>query len=233
MRLKLYVLLAAFSVILLMASVLYGPKDKTTFTMIQAATIVKLPAPRLKSEVSVEEALQKRRSVREFRKEPLPLSAVAQLLWAAQGITDEEGKRTAPSAGALYPLEIYLVCGEVEGLPAGVYHYQPKEHALALVRDGDKRKRLSAAAGLQSAVYKGAAVLTIAADYKRTTAKYHDRGKQYVHMEAGHASQNVYLQATALNIHTVAMGAFSDTLVKMILSLPANEQPLYLMPLGY
>lgn len=195
-------------------------------------TDIKLPPPRLKSGTSVEEALKKRRSARSFKKDPLTLPTVAQLLWAAQGVTNAEGKRTAPSAGALYPLELYLICGAVESLPAGVYHYRPETHTLELVEKGDKRKALYAAAGLQSAILGSVAVLAITANYQRTTVKYGERGFRYVHMEAGHAAENVYLQAVALNVGTVVIGAFSDRQVQQVLSLPGREQPLYLMPLG-
>lgn len=195
-------------------------------------TDIKLPRPRLKSEISIEEALHKRRSVRDFKKETLPLATIAQLLWAAQGITGNEGLRTAPSAGALYPLEVYLVSGAVEELPAGVYHYNPSGHRLKRVATGDKRKLLAAATGGQSAVSQGAAALVFTAVYERTSGKYGERATRYVHMEAGHAAQNVYLQAAALTTGTVVIGAFSDLLVKQVLSLPRGEEPLYLMPVG-
>lgn len=212
----------------------HGPKNKKATSVITATTTteIKLPRPRLRSETSLEETLVQRRSVREFSKEPLSLSAIAQLLWAAQGITDKEGKRTAPSAGALYPLEVYAVSHAVDGLPSGVYHYQPSSHALELVVSGDKRRPLAIAGGMQGAVNDGAAVLVIAAEYKRTSKKYGERAGRYVHLEAGHAAQNVYLQATALNLKTVAVGAFNDLLVRQVLSLPDNQQPLYLMPVG-
>lgn len=210
-----------------------GPRNIKGSPMITVATTeIKLPRPRLRSETSLEEALVKRRSVREFSKEPLSLAAIGQLLWAAQGITDKEGKRTAPSAGALYPLEVYLVCHAVENVAAGVYQYRPSAHTLEPVTLGDKRRLLAAAAGMQSSVNQGAAILVIAADYTRTSKKYGDRATRYVHMEAGHAAQNVCLQATALNLGTVVVGAFNDLLVRQVLSLPDHEQPLYLMPVG-
>jgi SagB-type dehydrogenase family enzyme len=195
--------------------------------------IISLPEPAYKSGTSVEEALLKRRSVRDYKKEPLQLKEISQLLWAAQGITSaEEGGRTAPSAGALYPLELYVVIGNINTLTPGVYHYRPPDHSLERIADGDKRKLLSAAALMQGAVNKNACVIVIAADYKRTTGKYFERGKRYVHMEAGHAAQNIYLQAVSLNIGTVVIGAFTDSLVKQIIHLPKNEEPLYLMPVG-
>lgn len=194
---------------------------------------IELPPPRSDSETSVEEALFKRRSVRDYQPISLTLAEVSQLLWAAQGISEKrQGLRTAPSAGALYPLEIYLVSGKVEGLPAGVYHYQPEEHQLLKITEGDKREALCRAALYQKQIKEGAIVIVFSAIYERTTAKYGERGIRYVHMEAGHAAQNVYLQAVSLNLHTVAVGAFHDKEVKKVLGLEEKEHPLYLLPVG-
>ena len=195
--------------------------------------IIKLPKPRLSSTVSVEEALLKRRSIRNFKKEPLTLSEVSQLLWSAQGITEESmGLRTAPSAGALYPIEIYIVVGNVINLPPGIYKYNPKNHELVLIMKGDKRKELAISALGQKWIEEGAIVIVISAVYERTTSKYGERGIRYVHMEAGHVSQNIYLQAVALNLGTVAVGAFYDEEVKKLINMQKNENPLYLMPVG-
>ena len=204
----------------------------TDANSINVQSIIKLPQPVYNSATSLEEALLKRRSVREFKKEPVELKEISQLLWAAQGITSEEGGRTAPSAGALYPLEIYIVCGNVKDIVPGVYHYLPAEHTIELIEEGDKRKLLYAAALLQGAISRAAAIIVIAADYDRTTVKYFERGKKYVHIEAGHVSQNIYLQAASLKLGTVAMGAFTDSLVRRVIHLPKNEDPLYLMPVG-
>lgn len=198
----------------------------------KALETIKLPPPRHTGVISVEEALFKRRSIREFKKGSLRLSDVSQLLWAAQGISGNQGKRTAPSAGALYPLEVYILCADVESISDGIYHYQPTTHSIRTIDRGDKRRLLAAAALMQSAISNGSAVLVMAAKYQRTTAKYGERGKRYVHMEAGHAAQNVYLQAAALGLNTVTIGAFSDNLVKRVMRLPQDEVPLYLMPLG-
>jgi SagB-type dehydrogenase family enzyme len=194
--------------------------------------VIRLPEPRRQSNVSVESALQKRRSVREYRDEPLTLSDLSQLLWAAQGFTGPGGARTVPSAGALYPLEVYLVAGRVNDLASGIYRYRPQHHELVRVAEGDKRASLAAAALDQDCVRNGAVTLVLAAVYERVTKKYGQRGVMYAHMEAGHASQNVYLQAVALNLGTVAVGAFEDEPVKKLLTLPADEQPLYLLPVG-
>ncbi|MEN3202715.1 MAG: SagB/ThcOx family dehydrogenase [Atribacterota bacterium] len=194
---------------------------------------IPLPPPRLQSEVSVEEALFKRRSCRSFTPSPLSLQEAGQLLWAAQGVTDRaSGFRTAPSAGALYPLELYLVAGQVEGLSPGVYRYLPEEHALYEVLSGDRREELFRVALFQQWIREAPVVLVLTAIYERTTRKYGERGIRYVHMEAGHAAQNVYLQAEALGLGAVVVGAFEDSGVQRILELPANERPLYLMPVG-
>lgn len=193
---------------------------------------LKLPEPRYDSEVSVEEALLKRRSVREYAGGYLTLQEVSQLLWAAQGITDPRGLRTAPSAGALYPLEVYLVVGDVENLTQGVYKYKPNGHEILKVLDDDKRVELAGAASGQASVREAAIDIVITAVYERTTARYGERGIRYVHLEVGHAAQNICLQATALNLGLVTVGSFSDDQVKDVLNLPENEQPLYIIPVG-
>jgi SagB-type dehydrogenase family enzyme len=194
--------------------------------------IIKLPKPEYRSATSVEEALLKRRSVRAYSDKPMTLSQVSQLLWAAQGITGESGFRTAPSAGALYPLELYIVAGHVDDLPAGTYKYNPHGHELSRIAGGDERARLCNAALGQPAVRKAAAVIVIAAVYGRTTAKYGERGIRYVHIEAGHAAENVYLQAVSLDLGTVVIGAFHDEAVKKAVGLPRNEEPVCIMPVG-
>lgn len=191
-----------------------------------------LPEPRYDSDISVEEALLKRRSVRNYTGGALTMQEVSQLLWAVQGITDPSGKRTAPSAGALYPLEVYLVVGSVEDMDKGVYQYKPHQHELVKVLDGEQREALARAALDQPSVKQGAVDIIITAVYERTTKKYSDRGIRYVHMEAGHAAQNVYLQAVAMNLGTVVIGAFYDNQVKEILNLPDDAEPLYIMPVG-
>jgi SagB-type dehydrogenase family enzyme len=187
----------------------------------------------LQGDVSVQAALHARRSVRDFSDEPLTLDDVAQLLWSAQGITDPDGGRAAPSAGGLNPLEIYLVVGAVTGLPPGVYRYVPTRHELARTADGDRRSALARAALRQDWVKAAPAILVVAAVYPRTTDKYGDRGRKYVHMDVGHAAQNVYLQAVALDLCTTFVGAFHDNQIKQVLELPAAEHPLGLMPVGH
>ena len=194
--------------------------------------VIKLPEPQHDNEVSIEQSMLQRRSIRSYTGEPLTLGEVSQLLWAAQGITDARGHRTAPSAGALYPLEVYLVVGDVENLAPGVYEYEPKEHELVLLMDGDKRRELASAALGQSSVATGAVDVVITAVYKRTTVKYGERGIRYIHIEVGHAAQNLVLQATAMKLGAVTVGAFSDEGVADVLNLPADETPLYIIPVG-
>ncbi|MGB9857319.1 MAG: SagB/ThcOx family dehydrogenase [Dictyoglomaceae bacterium] len=195
--------------------------------------IVKLPEPRYKSNVSIEEALLKRRSIRNYKNEPLTLFEISQILWSAQGITDKKmGFRTTPSAGALYPLEIYVVAGKVKDLEAGVYKYRPETHDIILVLKGDKRKELYNASLRQEWVRDAPLIIVISAIFERTTVKYGERGIRYVYMEAGHCAQNIYLQCVSLNLGTVSVGAFHDEEVKKILNLERKEFPLYLMPVG-
>lgn len=212
-----------------MASAL-NTKHKTTVQ--HESEIIRLPEPTYDSKISIEKALLKRRSVRDYKDEPLTLAEVAQLLWAAQGVTDPRGFRTAPSAGALYPLELYVVAGNVKNLPNGIYRYRPHSHELLRVAQGDKRTELCHAALGQSSVKDAAAMIVFSGVYERTTGKYGARGIRYVHIEVGHSAQNVYLQAVSLNLGTVVIGAFYDDAVKRILSMPAREQPFCIMPIG-
>ncbi len=188
---------------------------------------VPLPTPRSQGPLSLEETLARRRSVREFADTPLTLAELGQLLWAAQGLTHEAGLRTAPSAGALYPLEVYVVMRE------GVYRYDPARHRLIVHARGDARPALHAAALSQDAVRRAPATIVIAAVYARTARKYgEERAPRYVHLEAGHAAQNVLLQAVALGLGAVPIGAFYDDEVARVLALPAEYAPLYLIPVG-
>jgi SagB-type dehydrogenase family enzyme len=193
---------------------------------------ISLPEPAHDGQTSIESALLKRQSVRQYAPDPLTLAEVSQLLWAAQGINRPGGYRTAPSAGALYPLELYLVSGQVDQLPSGVYRYHPENHNLEQLMLGDFRLELSRAALNQEFIQDAPAVILISAVYQRTTGKYGERGIQYVHMEVGSAAENIYLQAVSLNLGTVFVGAFHDDQVKELLRLDAQEQPLCLLPVG-
>lgn len=199
----------------------------------QTAQKIDLPEPDRTGRMAVEQALVQRRSTRTYADEAVTLEEVSQLLWAAQGITHPDGYRTAPSAGALYPLEVYLTGGQVEDLSAGVYRYSPHDHALVVADSADRRAALADAALDQEWIEEGAVALVIAAVYGRTTQKYGERGRRYAHVEVGTAAQNVYLQATALNLETVFVGAFADRKVKEALDLPETHQPLGVMPVGH
>ncbi len=195
-------------------------------------TVLQLPPPRLDGVASLEKALHLRRSIRRFSTEPLKLSDIAQILWAAQGVTAPNGRRTSPSAGALYPLEIYLISGQLPEMDAGIYRYHPDGHILARLFPGDLRKKLAQAGLHQNAIAKAPATIAIFAVYDRTTIKYGDRGIRYVHMEAGHTAQNICLQAVALGLGSVAIGAFHDEEVQRVIGTEPNQQPLYLIPIG-
>jgi SagB-type dehydrogenase family enzyme len=186
-----------------------------------------LPPPSLVGEKSLEEVIASRRSMREFTDQALSWSYISQLLWSAQGMTDPAGLRTAPSAGALYPLEIYVA------LPDGAYHYLPPGHAVEPVSAGDLREDLWQAGRRQDALRQAVAIFVIAAVYERTEAKYGERAERYVHLEAGHAAQNMLLQAVALELGAVPIGAFYDEQVQAALGLPADQRPLYLIPVGH
>jgi len=189
---------------------------------------IKLPQVKIKGNVSVEETLNKRRSVREFKKDNLSLEQLSQLLWAAQGITEKRrGFRTAPSAGALYPMEIYLLN------PDGLYRYIPASHSLEDVDQKDLRRSLSEAALLQNSVVQAQVDFVICAVYDRITVRYGERGIRYAHIEAGHIAQNIHLQAVALGLGSVPIGAFDDGAVKKLLNLPKGCEPLYIIPVGY
>ena len=196
------------------------------------AGLTELPKPETKGEFAVQAALARRRSMRDFASGALTTAELGQLLWAAQGVTSPDGKRAAPSAGALYPLEVYAAAGKVDGLEAGVYRYQPESHALQQTGTRDVRQELAAAALHQDWVADAPVVLVLAAVYVRTTGKYGDRGIRYVHIEIGHAAQNVYLQAEALDLATVMVGAFRDDRVAEVLGLPSDHEPLAILPVG-
>jgi len=200
--------------------------------MAKSPEFISLPEPARSGETSLESLLQQRRSVREYQEAAIDLAAIGQLLWAAQGITDSRGFRTAPSAGALYPLELYVVAGNVDGLSPGVYHYHPEHHQLQQTEDGEQRHLLARAALGQPWVKAAAAVVVITAVFDRTTGKYGERGVRYVHMEVGHVAQNIFLQAGALGLATVVVGAFEDDAVARVLKLPTDVQPLMLLPVA-
>jgi SagB-type dehydrogenase family enzyme len=199
------------------------------------AEAVKLPPAARRGAMSVAEALQARRTVRQFASRPLALAQVGQILWAADGLSDPRGLRTAPSAGATYPLDIYLVAGErgVSGLAPGLYRYLAPEHALLPTVTGDLRAPVSRASLYQSWMAEAPVMVVIAADYRRCTARYGERGVMYTHMEAGNVSQSVFLMAEALGLGAGIVGAFDDQGLSRALQLPGDQVPLLVMPVGY
>jgi SagB-type dehydrogenase family enzyme len=198
---------------------LAGCSVAPTPPLISTDNTIVLTPPVLESAVSLEETLANRRSIRGYTGEPLTLSELSQLLWATQGITHPQGMRTAPSAGALYPLELYVA------LPSGFYHYVPRSHTLEKHKDGDLRLALNDNPTEQ-------AVFVVAAVFQRTAQRYGDRAQRYVHMEVGHAAQNLLLQAVAMDLGAFPIGAFHDRYVQEMLSLPEDHEPLYLIPVG-
>jgi SagB-type dehydrogenase family enzyme len=192
-----------------------------------------LPEPRYDGNVSIEMALLKRRSIRSYKADPLTIAEISQLLWSAQGLTASR-YRTAPSAGALYPLEVYVAAGNVSGLglDAGLYKYYPHAHEIAATITGDKRPELCRAGLSQGSIRTASAVMVFCAVFERVTGSYGKRGIQYVHMEAGHAIQNACLQAISLGLGSVVIGAFNDNDVKSVMKLEQGEQPLLMLPVG-
>jgi SagB-type dehydrogenase family enzyme len=205
--------------------------------------MIKLPSPQLKGKISLEETILRRRSVRRYRKEPLDLSQLSQILWSAQGVTGSRGFRAAPSAGATYPLEIFVVVGEQsvvikeakqapEELQAGIYHYEPDSHSLSLGKASDLRPDLARATMDQEFIIDAPVAIIICALCHRTSCRYGRRAERYVHMEVGHTGENIHLQAVALGLATVEVGAFRDEEVREVLGLEEQFKPLYVMPVG-
>lgn len=194
--------------------------------------MVPLPRPCLAGEVSLEAALNKRESVREYSGAAVSLAELSQLLWAAQGVRYPGAGRTAPSAGALYPLELYVLAGDVTGLEGGLYRYRVLRHDLIQLTREDLRRPLADVALDQPQVREAAAVVVVTAVVDRTAAKYGERALRYVHMEVGCAGQNIHLQAAALGLGMVFVGAFRDAALRRLLSLPDGETPQAIFPVG-
>ena len=221
-------LLSGVALLILIGCVTPPLEEATIRAKVISSDVITLPTPMLEGQLSLEETLARRRSVRAFVDEPLTERELAQLLWAAQGITHRVGYRTAPSAGALYPLEVYVATA------VGFYHYEPRQHHLSRRSDRDLRAAVHRAALAQDPIIEAPAVFVITAVYERTAQKYGEaRSPQYVHLEAGHAAQNLLLQAVALDLGAVPIGAFYDSQIQEVLSLPADHRPLYLIPVGH
>ncbi len=198
--------------------------------------VMKLPQPKKEGTVSVEQAIQQRRTVRAFDPKSLELDQLSQLLWSAQGVTGRRGfKRAAPSAGALYPMDLYAAIGNqgVHQMEAGVYHYDAAGHVLVRIADRDMRNDIARASLSQMWMADAPLNLVITAAYHRVTGKYGKRGVQYALIEAGHVGQNLFLQAEALGLKAGIVGAFHDRRLAEVLMLPARNDPLLIMPVGY
>ena len=221
-----------FAIILIMFSIFITPFIAYALSEEE----IKLPSPQLEGKMSVEEALARRRSRRAFKDYSLTIEQVSQLLWSAQGITEErKGFRTAPSAAALYPLDIYLVVGKdkVEDLKAGVYHYNPRQHSLTIILEEDQRRELARACIDENFIEDAPVSLIITAEFSRTTNKFGKKGIYFVYMEAGHVAQNVYLQVESLGLGTSVYGGIYEEDVSHALNLPDQHIPLYVMPVGH
>ncbi|MCD4679028.1 MAG: SagB/ThcOx family dehydrogenase [Bacteroidales bacterium] len=241
-----YIILFSFPLMLLFSNCINAQDEKTkfqqeTYMHHKILNVILLPQPDFEGELSVESALHSRRSVREYRASPLTLEEISQILWAAYGITKPDnvreflrgGMKTAPSAGARYPLEIYLVAINVTGLTPGIYLYRPQGHQLLKLFEGDVRDELANATYSADVVKRAPACLVYSAVYKRTTEKYGDRGRErYVCMDVGFSAENVYLQARSLNIGTVMVGSVIDDKVRKVIKMSEEETPMCFMPLG-
>jgi SagB-type dehydrogenase family enzyme len=186
-----------------------------------------LPKPNTDGTVSLEQAILLRRSRRNFTSKPLTLEQIGQLAWAAQGQEPRSSYRNAPSAGATYPLELFVVNSD------GIFQYLPDRHALENLNEQDVRAGLASAALGQEPIAEAPITVVLTADFSRTARRYGKRGSRYTHIEVGHAAQNIHLQAQALGLGSVPIGAFNDSVVSKVLSLPHDLEPLYLVPVGY
>jgi len=213
----------------------FRPSTPEQYKTYEKAEKIELPEPNFTG-ISVEKAIAQRRSVRNYSDEPLQLKQLSQLLFAAQGITTEEGGRplrAAPSAGATYPFEVYVVVCDVEQLKKGIYHYDVTSHSLSLVKEGDFAGDLSAAAFGQDSIANAPATFILTAVFNRTRSKYGQRGLRFIYNEAGHISQNLYLQAESMGLGTVVAGGFIDEKVNNLLELDGQkEAAIYLQPVG-
>lgn len=187
---------------------------------------LELPKPFLKGSKSLEECIYKRESVRSYKDKVIEIEKVSQILWAAQG--KKGHKRTVPSAGATYPLEIYITLKN-----KGYFHYNFDRHTLELITDEDVSGKITAASWNQQFISEAYLNVIICAIFTRTTQRYGERGVRYVFIEVGHCAQNIHLEAVSLGLTSVPIGAYEDEKVKALLDLPKNVEPLYIIPIGY
>ncbi len=234
--------LLSVGIVLYVALSLYSPLTEVSTGVSVLEGEILLPLPAKTTSLTVEEAILMRKSIREWSNKPLTIGQVSMILWATQGVVEDYGgwlRRAAPSAGATYPLEIYVVVGDEAVLvggdkyvDAGVYKYDYRRHSMKLVVGGDRRSALWSASLYQDWIRDAPISVVICAVYERTTGRYGERGIRYVILEAGHVGQNIYLMATSLGLGTVAIGAFYDEEVAKAISVARNEKPLYIYPIG-
>jgi len=238
MKLKLKLKTISFFILSVFISTSIMSQNIAAVKSLKDTVKIKLPNPSLKGTISVEQALAKRRSVREYKDTSLTLQDVSQILWSAYGITDTIkdkgiGLHTAPSAVAIYPLTIYLVAGKVKDLPAGIYRYNPKGQSLTLLKSGDFRADLSTASRGQKMIKDAPIDIVYSADTVLMTKRFGAKsGMSFIDLDLGHSAENVYLQATALGLGTCAVGGFVAVQVSSVIKMPANEKTVYIMPVG-
>lgn len=209
--------LAVFFTIFLLADIALAAKPT-----------INLPPPKTNGAISIEEAIAKRRSERSFYPNNLSLEQISQLLWAGQGITEKTwGFRTVPSAGALYPLTLYIVKSD------GIFQYFPDSHKLGKISGEDRRPSLVRASLGQNYIGEAPLVIVIAGNFRITEAKYGQRAYRYINMEVGHAAENILLQAVAMGMAGIPIGTFWDDVVAKVLELPDTQDPYYIIPIGY
>jgi SagB-type dehydrogenase family enzyme len=238
-RKKKFVLIILLIVFISVLSLYYfSGQKKSVYTSRNIISITSLPSPVLTGNISVEEAIQNRRSVRTFSNESITIGNLSQILWAAQGITDNQSSlRAAPSAGQVYPLEIYIIVGNngVSGLEDGVYHYVPSNNTIEKVLNGDLRSDLSGIANGQPWVKQAPIDILITGNYLKMVDKYGDKdlSTRFVDLEAGHVGENIYLESESLGLVTVSLGSFNEKQLVQLLNIPNNETPLYIFPVGH
>ena len=218
--------LALLAVVVMAASEINGPSKADT------SKAINLPGPRTDGGISVEKALKERRSIRSFGKDGLTLNEVSQLLWAAQGVTDDKGHRTAPSAMARYPLQVYLLADNVTGLPSGVYHYSSQGHNLTVIAQGKIDEYYNATAGFEAWIKTAPAIFVITGDLSSMNQMPRQDLSRLVYIEAGAAAENLLLEVVSLNLASTYTAGFDANKTEELLGLPAGGVPIGVLPVG-
>ena len=232
----------------LLAAVMMAASESSSSSKAGASQAIKLPQPRTDGGISVEKSLEERRSIRSFGKDGLTLNEVSQLLWAAQGVTDDKGHRTAPSAMAKYPLQVYLLAGNVTGLPTGVYHYSPQGHNLTIMAEGNVDEYYNATSGFEAWIKTAPAIFVITGDIgsanqmpglrpgNRTSGTGNQMPRQgpsqWVYIDAGAAAENLLLEVVSLNLASTYTAGFNANKTEELLGLPMGEVPIGVLPVG-